>query len=95
MNRNLKENPESMQGFDCVYQFEIDGKVWNLDLYQSEPQIKSGAHSDPDCTLKISAENFEKLLRRDLNIPMALVTGKIKISGDKTLALKLGGLFSS
>jgi putative sterol carrier protein len=83
-----------VDGFDCVYQFEIDGQVWHLDLFQSEKQIKSGPHEDPDCTIQISADNFYKLLKNDLNVPMALLTGKIKIKGDKALALKLGKLFS-
>jgi putative sterol carrier protein len=94
MNRNLKEHPESLDGFDCVYQFEIDDQVWHLDLFQSEKQIARGPHKDPDCSIKMSSENFEKLLKRDLNVPMALLTGKVKINGDKTLALKLGKLFS-
>jgi len=95
MNGKLRDNPESMDGFDCVYQFEIDDRVWHLDLtgYDNR-QIVRGPHNDSDCTIKMSEENFEKMLKRQLNVPLALVTGKIKIKGDKALVLKLMKLFS-
>lgn len=94
MNRNLENQPHTVEGFDCVFQFEISDRVWNLDLFQAKPKIVRGAHSNPDCTITMTAENFEKMIRQQLNIPMAIVTGKIRISGDKTLALKLGKLFA-
>jgi len=95
MNQKLKSDPSLLSDFYCVYQFEIDGDVWNLDLTDSKvKQIKRGAHDAPDCSVKMTEENFEKLLKRKLNVPLALLTGKLKISGDKALALKLGELFS-
>jgi putative sterol carrier protein len=94
LNKKLQEHPKSMEGFDCAFQFEIGDEIWNLDLFQSAPQIKPGAHQEPDCTLKMSDENFEKMIRKQLNIPLAILTGKIKIQGERALALKLGKLFS-
>ncbi len=93
MNSRLKENSAILEDFFCVFQFEIGSGIWNLDFTGQEKQIKSGAHSEPDCVIRMSDENFEKLLKKQLNIPMALISGKIKIQGDKSLALKLGDLF--
>jgi putative sterol carrier protein len=95
MNKRMTENPKVVDGFDCVYQFEIDEHIWNLDLLNSsDREIKKGRHDDPDCSIIVSGENFEKLVRGKLNVPLALISGKIKIKGDKTLALKLAKLFS-
>src|SRR5437868_5140568 len=88
MNKNIQTKPESVAGLDCVYQFEIDENVWNLDLLERQPAIKMGSHPDPDCTIIVNAENFEKLVRGQLNVPLALISGKIKIKGDKILATK-------
>lgn len=94
MNKNLRENPEVMDGFDCVYQFDIEDDIWSLDLtVEEDRQIKRGKHKSPDCTIIISNENFGKLMRRQLNVPFALISGKIKIKGEKGLALKLTELF--
>lgn len=95
MNKKLKEEPSVMSEFFCVYQFEISDGVWHLDLTTAGPkEIKRGAHKEPDCTIRMTEENFEKMLKGKLNVPMALITGKIKIVGEKALALKLGELFS-
>ena len=94
MNKKIKEFPESLEGLDCVFQFEIDSGTWNLDLTSQDPTILTGKHRSADCTVVISTENFEKLIRGQLNVPLALLTGKFKIKGDKSLALKLAKLFS-
>ena len=94
MNQKLKEHPESMDGFDCIYQFEIDGRIWNLDLTKKEKEILEGSHPTPDCILTANEETFEKLVYRRLNPAVAIIRGSLKISGKKILALKLGKLFS-
>jgi putative sterol carrier protein len=43
-----------------------------------------------DVTLSMSMDNFQKLLDGDLNPQMAFMTGKLKVTGDMSLAMKLG-----
>lgn len=45
-----------------------------------------------DCTLIADAKTFEKILKGKANPAMAVMTGKLKIEGDMTVALKLGSL---
>ena len=47
---------------------------------------------DADCTLRLSRKNLEKLLRGNLNPAMAVMSGKVKIDGDMSLALQLAKL---
>ena len=94
LNKKLQENPLSADDFYCVYQLEIGDGIWHLDLTSTKNHlIKAGAHEAPDCTIKMSREDFYRVLKKELNVVMAIMTGKLKISGDKTLALKIGGLF--
>jgi putative sterol carrier protein len=94
MNQKLKAHPESVEDLYCVYEFEIGDQIWNLDLTQSKKEIKAGAAEESDCRLSISESDFEKLLKKELNVGLALVTGKIKIKGEKALAMKLGKILS-
>ena len=94
MNDKLKTKPEVMNGFDCIYQFDIEGQAWSLDLKGAHRQIIKGEHPSPDCTIIMSEEDFGKLIRKRLNPAVGIIMGKIKISGNKTLALKLGKLFA-
>lgn len=47
---------------------------------------------DADCTIAATEENFTALLQGDLNPMMAVMTGKVKISGDMSVAMKLQNL---
>lgn len=47
---------------------------------------------DTDCTLRLSTENLQKLLTGKLNPMTAVMTGKIKLSGDMTTAMQLAKL---
>lgn len=48
-----------------------------------------------DCTLKLSQENLVKLLKGTLNPMTALALGKLKVSGNPAVAMKLSELLKS
>ncbi|MCE8005498.1 SCP2 sterol-binding domain-containing protein [Aestuariivita sp.] len=50
---------------------------------------------ETDCTLSLSPENLSKLLMGKLNPMTAVMMGKIKISGNPAVAMKLGDLLKS
>lgn len=47
---------------------------------------------DTDCTIKITQDNLIKLLTGKLNPMTGVMTGKLKVSGDMSVAMKLGKL---
>lgn len=47
-----------------------------------------------DCTIRVSQENLVKLLTGKLNPMTGVMTGKLKVSGDMTVAMKLGQLLN-
>ncbi len=47
---------------------------------------------DTDCTIRISRENLTKLLTGKLNPMTGVALGKLKISGNMGVAMKLGQL---
>ena len=47
---------------------------------------------DADCTIALSRENLTKLLTGKLNPMTGLMMGKLKISGNPAVAMKLGSL---
>ncbi len=50
------------------------------------------ADQDTDCTIKISQDNLVKLLTGKLNPMTGVMMGKLKVSGDMSVAMKLGKL---
>lgn len=47
---------------------------------------------DTDCTIRVSTDNLIKLLTGKLNPMTGVMTGKLKVSGDMAVAMKLGKL---
>jgi putative sterol carrier protein len=57
-----------------------------------EENVVSADDKDADTTITTSLENLLKLRSGDLNPMMAVMSGKVKISGDMGLAMKLQSL---
>lgn len=53
--------------------------------------VDNDAEAAADTTVSMTAETLDKLMKGEINAPMAVMTGKIKIRGDSGLALKLAG----
>ena len=47
---------------------------------------------DADCTIRLSQDNLVKLLTGKLNPMTGVMMGKLKITGDMSVAMKLGQL---
>ncbi|MBT2131825.1 SCP2 sterol-binding domain-containing protein [Aliiroseovarius lamellibrachiae] len=84
ISRGLAKHPldESLK-LDCGE----DGVIALVDGAVSRENV------DTKCTVAMSKDNLEKLMRGKLNPMTAFMTGKIKVDGDVSIAMKLGKLF--
>ena len=55
--------------------------------------VTEGKNDNPGVTLTMAASDFLDLANGSLNGQMAFMTGKLKIAGDMSLAMKLGSVF--
>lgn len=77
------------------------GGVGNSVKFQTEQGVihidANGAVSNTDqaadCTIGIDADDLNKLMNGDLNPMTAFMFGKLKVSGDMGVAMKLQSLF--
>ncbi|MFZ3128503.1 MAG: SCP2 sterol-binding domain-containing protein [Rhodoferax sp.] len=69
--------------FDCGADgvILIDGK--------STPNTVSNANTDADCTVGITLDNLNALLSGDLEPTTGFMAGKLKVSGDMGVAMRL------
>lgn len=89
-NQIAKRAPE-VNHIDAVFQFNItgdDGGQWVVDL--TEGKVHEGTADSPDCTIKVSDENFVKMVKGEVPGPQLFMTGQLEIAGNMGLALKLG-----
>lgn len=88
----LQQRGESMATIDATLKLDFRGEgIIHLDS-KGDKNIITNDDKPADCTISLKLATFEKLRKGDLNPMMAVMTGKIKISGDMALAMKLQDL---
>ncbi|NLH50187.1 MAG: SCP2 sterol-binding domain-containing protein [Myxococcales bacterium] len=89
----MAADPGKVANIKSVYQFNVTGDgggEWYVDLTGDAPKVAAGASPTPHCTVTVSDADFIAIYTGSLNAQMAFMTGKVKISGDMGLAMKLG-----
>lgn len=77
---------------NATINFKFDEGVIHLDDTVS-PTIVSNEAKNAQCSIAMGIDNFVKMMTGDLNPMMAFMSGKMKIEGDKGIAMKLAALF--
>ena len=75
----------------ATVKFDFSTDVLFIDGTTS-PATLMHADNDADCTLTITPEHLQKILDGELDATMAFMTGKLKVKGSTTVAMKLAGL---
>ncbi|MCC7382227.1 MAG: SCP2 sterol-binding domain-containing protein [Deltaproteobacteria bacterium] len=88
----LTNNPSVAEKINASYQFELTGDgggSWAVDLTKKADFVVPGTIENPKVTITMTAKDFVDLVEGRLNGQMAFMTGKLKLKGDMSLALKL------
>ena len=86
----------NIKGVQGVIQFHFtgsNGSDWVVTIDENGCKVDEGRVKAPDLRIKTSSENGLKLLTGKLDVMRAYMFGKIKVSGDLSLAMKLASLF--
>lgn len=93
----ISKNPDDAKAIGAKYQMNITGDgggEWFIDCSDSGPKAEAGNPGGADCTIEISAEDFQKLVENPQANGMQLFfAGKLKVAGNQMLAMKLQKLF--
>jgi len=91
-----KFNADAAAGMNAVFQYCIDGEgggEWNCAVADGTLTVSEGTHDDPNVTLTMAPSDFIDIVNGKLNGQMAFMSGKLKIAGDMSLAMKIGTIF--
>mgnify|MGYP002712452209 CR=1 FL=1 len=83
-------------GMSSIYQFDISGDnggQWYVNLNDGKVDVVNGTAEAPSITLSTTDENWLKIVSGQLSGQTAFLTGKLKIKGDMSLAMKLQSIF--
>jgi putative sterol carrier protein len=83
-------------GMNATFQFDITGDgggKWYAKIAGGKVDIVEGAAENPTIILSAKDADWLDLVNGKINGQTAFLTGKLKIQGDMTLAMKLESLF--
>jgi putative sterol carrier protein len=94
--KNMEGELDKVSGLGAVYQFNITGEhggEWYLDAVSDPPVIGKGTHEKPGATFTAAEQDFVDMATGKLASQMAFMMGKLKVSGDMMLAMRLQKIF--
>lgn len=91
-------SPDVVKSTQGVYKFDISGEhpgVWYIDLKNDAGSAGSGEPPvQADVVMSMDSADFVKMFSGKLKPTMAFMSGKLKIKGDMTLAIKMEKMMS-
>jgi putative sterol carrier protein len=75
-------------GLKGTVKFSFNEGVVFIDNAQ-QPYTVSNENKDADCTISLSLEDAAKLMSGEMNAVTAFMFGKLKVSGDVGIAMKI------
>jgi putative sterol carrier protein len=93
--KKLQEKGDSVTKVNAIYQFNItgdEGGTWWVDTTKSGGEVGEGDNGGAKCVITMASSDFVDMVSGKLNGQMAFMTGKLKIKGDMSLAMKLGNV---
>jgi len=88
----LQNNAAKNKGVNGVFQFDISGDdpmAFYFKLDDGAPTVGEGTADSPSITISMASADFKDMVDGKLNGTMAFMSGKLKIKGDMSLAMKL------
>jgi putative sterol carrier protein len=88
--------PENAAGMDADIQMRLSGEQggdWVVGIHNQTIAVTEGTVPNPRLTLSGDSDDVLRILSGQLDGMKAFMQGKIKVSGDMGLAMKLPGLF--
>ncbi len=88
--------PDKAAGVDAVIQFSLTGENggdWFVAINDGKINVDSGTAEDPKLSITADAQDMLEIFTGKLNAMAAFSGGKLKLSGDLGLGMKLMNFF--
>ena len=86
---------DKAKGVAMTVQFDLTGEgggQWYGVIEDGNLAVEKGAADNPSATIRMDADDFQKMSSGELNAMMAFMSGKIKVEGDLNSVMKFQSL---
>ena len=90
-------NADAANGLDIVIQHSLAGEgggEYYVSIKDGACSISEGTHDSPSMGLNMEASDFVGLTTGELDPMGAFMSGKLKVTGDMSIAMKMQSLFA-
>ncbi|MCG8403523.1 MAG: SCP2 sterol-binding domain-containing protein [Firmicutes bacterium] len=95
LQEKINNDPSKMAGVSATYQFCLSGEGggdYNVVFTDGAGKINEGMADNPDITINMEAADYVDMVDGKLDAMSAFMTGKLKVEGDMSLAMRLQAL---
>lgn len=85
--------PDAARGMHVVYQFDLDGQVWQVAVDDGKIQVYRGARRRADTVLTMAGDDYVRMANGQLDGMRAYLGGRLKIAGSLRMARRMRALF--
>ena len=89
-------NADAAKGMNSTIQFKLTGDGggdYYVEIKDGTAKVSQGTAPSPNMTMTMAAQDYVDMITGKLNGQMAFMSGKLKIAGDMSLAMKMQTLF--
>jgi len=87
---------DAAEGFSAIYQFDLsdpNGGQYTVSIADGACTVTSGVHPDPQVTFSMTGDDCLGVLSGRLEGHTVLMSGRVRVTGDLTLAVLLKTFF--
>ena len=95
LTERVRKSVGDESGLEATIKFDFgeEGIIYIDGL--SNPNAVNNENKESKITIKVSRENFEKIIDHKLNPKVALMTGRMRLRGDIRIAMRLDKVFGT
>ena len=89
------DNATKLAGQTGVFRFEVEGDrggVWTIELANGLFAVRAGEPVNSEFGVALHIDDFEDIVRGELEAGKAFLKGKVKTQGDMGIAMRIGML---
>lgn len=85
-------DPSKAEGMAGAWEFNVEGDgggIWTVAVVEGKLSVSAAAQADAGCKIFVASEDWVGILNKEIDPTTAFMTGKLRIEGDMSMAMKL------